>query len=470
MSNLLSKTAVCGILAFAYLQMPAQEPRKIEYRKDATMREWKSASTLSLDRLKGFKMRKADPAVDKYGGWKVSGTFEACGFFRTEQRNGRWWLVDPEGNPFIFKGVAVFSVGRSRRQQEVFSEKYGTARAWADEGMDQLRSLGFNGLGAWSAVDDVRGSGSPMPYTVIVSPMGRYHSVHLKRYGGKYLQHGWQNYRFDLAMVFDPEFDTFVESELAKVEKYKDDPWLVGYFTDNEIPWVNDALDRHLTLLAHDEPGYLAAREWFDERKGKGAKVEEITPEDRQAFNAFCLETYLSKVTAALRRHDTNHLYLGCRFNQWKEELHSREMFEVAGRYMDVISINHYQRWKPDPEEIANFGRWSGRPFMVTEFYTKGEDSLLPNTSGAGWNVHTQQDRGFFYQNFCLELLKSKCCVGWHWFKYMDNDPEDMHTDPSNRDSNKGMVKWNFEPYPELLELMHQFNDRTYRLIQYIDE
>ena len=64
----------------------------------------------------------------------------------------------------------------------------------------------------------------------------------------------------------------------------------------------------------------------------------------------------------------------------------------------------------------------------------------------------------------------SKCCVGWHWFKYMDNDPEDLKTDPSNRDSNKGMVKWNFEPYPELLERMQQFNDRTYRLIKYIDE
>ena len=144
-------------------------------------------------------------------------------------------------------------------------------------------------------------------------------------------------------------------------------------------------------------------------------------------------------------------------------------MFEVAGRYMDVISVNHYQRWTPDMEEITNFGKWSGKPFMVTEFYTKGEDSDLPNTTGAGWNVHTQEERGLFYQNFCLQLLESKCCVGWHWFKYMDNDPEDLTTDESNRDSNKGMVKWNFEPYPALLAKMKQLNDRTFRLIQYFD-
>ena len=447
----------------------AQEYRKVESRKNATVPTWTTYETRTVDALKGFKLRKTDPATDEYGGWKTV-SWEASGFFRTQKEGDRWWLVTPSGHPYIFKGVAVFSVGHSDRQRGALKERYGTSEAWADAEMEHLRQLGFNGLGAWSMVDVVRKSGKPMPYTVIVSPMGRYHGQHLRRYGGKYLQHGWQNYRFDLAMVFDPEFDRMVEQEVAKVAAYKDDPWLVGYFTDNEIPWVNDALDRHLTLLAHDEPGYLAVRKWFDERKGKDARPEDITQEDREAFNAFYLDTYLSKVTSALRKYDTNHLYLGCRFNQWKEELHSKAMFEVAGRYMDVISVNHYQRWAPDMKEITNFGEWSGKPFIVTEFYTKGEDSELPNTAGAGWNVHTQAERGWFYQNFCLQLLESKCCVGWHWFKYMDNDPEDLTTDYSNRDSNKGMVKWNFEPYTALMERMKQLNDRTYRIIKYFDE
>lgn len=458
----------CALFLALAFSAGAQEPRRIETRKNTKVETWTAYPTRTLDRLKSFKLRRTDPASDQYGGRKDV-SLEATGFFRTQKIGDRWWLVDPEGHPFIFKGVTAFSVGHSERQKNALSDKYGSREAWADAEMDHLRSLGFNGLGAWSDVRSVRKSSKPMPYTVIVSPMGRYKGVHIKRFGGKYLKHGWQNYRFDLAMVFDPDFDKFVESELAKVEAYRDDPWLVGYFTDNEIPWVNDALDRHLTLLAHDEPAYLAVREWFDARKGKGAKPEDITPEDRSAFSAFYLETYLSKVTAALRKHDPNHLYLGCRFNQWKEELHNPAMFEVAGRYMDVISVNHYQRWTPDMEEITNFGKWSGKPFMVTEFYTKGEDSGLPNSSGAGWNVHTQQERGWFYQNFCLALLESKCCVGWHWFKYMDNDPEDTTTDYSNRDSNKGLVTWDFEPYAPMLDLMKQFNDRTLRLIDYLD-
>lgn len=445
-----------------------QNPRMVESRPNAQAREWTSYETMTVDRLPGFRMKRKDPGTDKFGGY-LSAQYEATGFFRTQQIDGRWWIVDPEGHPYIIKGVAVFSTGGSDRQSAALKEKFGTPAEWAENQMDMLRSYGFNSLGAWSRVDEVRQASRPMPYTVIVNPMGMYKAAHIKRFGGKYHSHGWQNYRFDLAMVFDPEFDKYVEKAVSAVAKYKDDPYLVGYFTDNEIPWVNDALDRHLTLLAKDEPAYLAVSEWFRERKGAAATAADITQEDRDAFSAFYFETYLSKVVTALRKYDSNHLYLGCRFNQHKEELANKAMFEVAGRYMDIVSINHYRKWQPEAAQMRNWIEWSGKPFIITEFYTKGEDSELPNNTGAGWNVRCQEDRGWFYQNFTMELLKSRGCVGWHWFTYMDNDPENMHTDPSNRDSNKGVVRWNFEPYTVLLEEMQQLNDRVWNLIQYFD-
>jgi hypothetical protein len=51
----------------------------------------------------------------------------------------------------------------------------------------------------------------------------------------------------------------------------------------------------------------------------------------------------------------------------------------------------------------------------------------------------------------------------------MDNDPEDLTTDPSNRDSNKGIVSIRYQPYKPLLEGMKEFNREVYRLIDYID-
>ncbi len=437
-------------------------------RKNATDSVWKPYTAKTIDKLPNFSITK-DPNTDQYGGWKV-GSQKATGFFRTEKIGNRWWIIDPEGNLFIHKGVAVVSPGTSDNQEKALAEKFKTEKNWAKEETDFLKKQGFNGTGAWSKVDFLRETKNPLVYTVIVSPMGSYKQQHLKKFNGKYEEAGWQGYRYDLAMVFDPEFDQHVEKEISKIAKYKNDKYLLGYFTDNELPWVDDALDRHLTKLQKNEAGNIAAQKWLDQRKGKPSTIADVTDADRLEFTGFYFETYLKKVAEAVKKYDPNHLYLGCRFNQELDELDNPKIFEVAGKYMDIVSVNHYRKWEPQQEILKNWEKWSGKPFIITEWYTKGEDSGLPNKTGAGWNVPTQNDRGLFYQNFIIELLKSNACVGWHWFRYQDNDPENLKTDYSNRDSNKGIINSNYDRYEPLLEHMKFFNDNTYQLIQYLDK
>ena len=86
---------------------------------------------------------------------------------------------------------------------------------------------------------------------------------------------------------------------------------------------------------------------------------------------------------------------------------------------------------------------------MVTEFYTKGEDTKLDNSSGAGFVVRDQQNRGFAYQHFTLGLLEAKNCVGWVFFKYLDDE-----------DCNKGMLDYNYKPYTSLTKYMSDINSR----------
>ena len=47
--------------------------------------------------------------------------------------------------------------------------------------------------------------------------------------------------------------------------------------------------------------------------------------------------------------------------------------------------------------------------------------------------------------------------------------PEDLTTDPSNRDSNKGLVTIRYEPYRELADGMREFNRQAYRLADFFD-
>jgi hypothetical protein len=94
----------------------------------------------------------------------------------------------------------------------------------------------------------------------------------------------------------------------------------------------------------------------------------------------------------------------------------------------------------------------------------------MENLSGAGWIVATQQDRGIHYQNFLLSLLTNKNFIGLHWFRYQDNDPKDNTADPSNLDSNKGMVNVDYEWYIPLVNAMSQINNRKYRLVNFIEK
>jgi len=452
----------------------AHTPYSVEARKNTRTQTWTVNEARTVDCLEGFTPGKREPKVDKFGGWKV-GRHEASGFFRTEKIDGRWWLITPEGNLYIGKGVSTFSPGNSGRSKAELAARYGDVSGWAATEGARLKANGFNSVGAWSrhSVFQTLDDSAKIPYCVIVSPMRALNDA-IKSSGTEreaYAAAGWEGYPYDFACVFHPDFDKYVDEKVSAIATYANDPYCIGYFTDNEIPWKQYALDKCLGMWPAGHMNHDRAQEWLDARKGhSGAKLDEADAEDRNAFIAYCLDIYLQKVSAAVHKYAPNQLFLGCRFNQWNYELVNDKIFEVAGKYMDVISINHYQRWQPDAEYTAKWESWSGKPFLITEFYVKGEDSGLPNATGAGWNVRTQQDRGYFFQNFALELVKCGNCVGWYWFKYLDNDPEDLKADRSNRDSNKGIFKWNYDPWPELLGSMKQFNAEVYNLTEYYDK
>jgi hypothetical protein len=161
-------------------------------------------------------------------------------------------------------------------------------------------------------------------------------------------------------------------------------------------------------------------------------------------------------------------MYLGPRINIADARNNSFFM-QAIGPYVDILAVNYYGIWTPNSVEMHNWGTNLQKPFMVTEFYTKGDDSGLANNSGAGWIVKTQLERGYAYQNFTLALLESKYCVGWHWFKYFDNDPSIANAEPSNIDGNKGIVNILYEPYLPLVNKMKELNLRVYNLIDYFD-
>ena len=433
-------------------------------RKPLIVKAWRKTGkpkpyeTRILTHLAGFEPGKA-PRLSRYGGW-VGTRCEATGFFYPRKIGDRWWLIDPEGWRFLHVAVNGVRPGTSPKNRRTLPKAFGTQAKWRDATLALLRAHGFNGTACWS--DDRLNAGAPQ--RLAYTPVWNFMSTYGKKRGGVVQVAGHKAYPNGCIFAFDPEFETFADRHARRLAATKDDPFLLGHFSDNEMPFPRDSLDRYLALPEAD-PGRKAAREWLTKRKG--SPRARIGKDDREAWRGHVADTYFRIVGRAIRKHDPNHLYLGSRFHG--SEKGSAAVFAAAGKHLDAISVNVYGVWTPGAGMLQRWTEWSGKPVIITEWYAKGADSGMANTTGAGWTVPTQQERGWFYQNFTLALLESRVCVGWHWFKYMDNDPEDTRTDPSNRDSNKGIVTATYEPYTPLLDAMKALNRVVYPLTTYFD-
>jgi hypothetical protein len=438
----------------------------VDTKGKTSVPSWKPYDTVTLENVTGFTAGDESVEYSQYGGWKGK-QVQAKGFFYPLQIDGRWWLVDPDGYLYINKAIVSVEPGSGPSYAASFAQKFGSSvPQWADFSVNLLKGNGFNGTGAWTQETKLNQASERLASTRLLYFIQGYADI----LGITVQQSGHKGYPNDVMPILDPGFAVYADQLASTLAANRNDRYLLGYFTDNELPSTPDLLNKYLAVnLADPALGYTgqAAWTWFKERKGEAAVVADIDWTDQQAFLEYLYGRYYEVTTQAIKKYDPNHLMLGTRLTN--PSFLGKGIFQAAGRYLDVIAMNYYMTWTPDSRLMNLWTSWSGKPVIITEWYTKGEDSGFPNTSGAGWIVKTQDDRGKFYQNYALALLESKNIIGWHWFKYLDNDPYDTTADPSNTDANKGILNIQYDPYPSLLNRMKSFNDNVYPLISFLD-
>ena len=402
---------------------------------------------------------------DKYGGLApLKG--QNTGFFHTEKISEKFWLVDPEGNLFISKGVnhvnylSDYSPTLNLNPyNRIVSTKYGSADAWAEETVDRLRSWGFNTIGAWSSEETFT---KEMPYTIILNIALR---------AGADWESG------EITDYFSEDFAKAADEAAAEFcSPRRDDRYLIGYFTDNELRWTADwrsqreIFDDYM-LLPSDAEGKKALVEYLKETYANISSLnqawgttfssfEELlsvseaprnqaVDSDKLGFIQVASQRYFQTCHDAIKKYDPNHLILGVRYAFKPPD----EALKGCIGYVDVLSMNCYAN--PDTREftdaLINFGKThnvTGLPIMVTEFSFKAKDSGLPNTRGAGVPVDTQSERADFYEEYVKTFLAQPFIVGYHWFQYADQ-PAEGRFDGEN--SNFGLVTINDEPWSILV-------------------
>ncbi|MBN2311529.1 MAG: hypothetical protein JXR94_21305 [Candidatus Hydrogenedentes bacterium] len=415
---------------------------------------------------------------------------KATGFFHVEEIDGRWWFIDPAGAAFYAVGTDHIRYTGHWCQTlgyapygKVTQAKYGDETAWAEATAERLHAWGFNAVTAGH------------------SPSMRYRGfAHTE-----FLSIGTQFSPMDdlcprttwtgFPNVFSPLWPRYCDRVARKrCADNADDPWLLGYFIDNELEWygkshreeglfdeawkkpadhtakqawvafLNDALgdaaafEKHWGVRVADFDALAAHQEPAPPRTERARAIA-------QDWVRLVAERYFKTAADAIRRYDPNHLVLGNRFAGGAPGI-----WDVAGRHCDVVTFNMYPRVDvdlgvPDSviETIETWQKEAGRPLMITEWSFPALDSGLPCKHGAGMRVDTQAQRTRCFEYFQTVMFSLPFMVGSDFFMFVD-EPALGISDTFPEDSNYGLIDGEDQPYPELTAAATALNARVYDL------
>ena len=296
-------------------------------------------------------------------------------YFTVGRRNGHWWFITPEGEPFFSIGMnhidsATLRVGESLR---LWREKYGNSqRRWIEEGVaPDLKAWGFNTMG-WTQEVVVRGPTMhrhSRSFTFEEYQWAAMPYCHLLPFTET---HQWE-YETRYPDVFSHEFEDWCDYVARdQCARMAEDPNLIGYFYVDCPTWAHC-------------PERNPKGPWFDPERLK-------TESGRQALFEMAARYY--QVTHdAIRRYDPDHLILGDRYEA--KALVPEEVVKAAVPYVDVLSFQYFS----DPSSICrDLQRWhelTGKPILLADAATPGR-------------------RAERYEPMIRALRELPCCVGWH--------------------------------------------------------
>ena len=344
---------------------------------------------------------------------------------------------------------------------------YASGSEWAQKTQTDLRSWGFNTLGGWSENSLLNKSSSEvrLPYTVVLH-LGAYHRA------------PWDD------LFSDEAYRAIDGAAKSQIDPIKNDPNLIGYFTDNELGWWDDTIFlNYVKLLPENSAGRKKAHELIRDHYGtfenfkkdwilssKSWEQFDRSPDLKLRPGGSGMEVvnkwtrtigdhYYKTVHDAIRRYDQNHLILGDRYCQY----FNFEIARASKPYIDVASTNLGADWTDgtnSPFQLETLHYITGKPILITEFYMCATENRSgnKNTSANFPVVQTQAERAVSFKRNIEELAKLPYVVGAHWFQMHD---EPMFGRGDGEDYNMGLIDIFGKPYSLMTSVPKSINIKT---------
>jgi hypothetical protein len=392
----------------------------------------------------------------RYGGYEGTRA-PATGFFRVEKTDDRWWFVDPDGHLFLSVGCDVMQpsmITRTVGRAGVFEQlppddlvpglerdgdrgasflSWNLLRRFGDDWLTRWAELCFRRMESWG-LNTVANWSHPSLYDA-----GR------KPYAVPLASWTTDVHYLGLPDVYSDAFAKRVDESAARqCAPRRDDPWLLGYFLANEPPFPQKELQTvDLILAGPDTATKAALRRWL---------ANGDTPQRRREFIGDAFERYIQITSAAVKRHDPNHLNLGMRGGGRPTEAEIR-----AARAFDVYSVNVYDYEVP-VDRVREISKLTGKPIVVGEFHFGAPGRGL---AASLVQVRDQEQRGVAYRSYVEQAYAQPELIGTHYFQWADQ-PTTGRFDGENY--NIGLIDVTDRPYPDLVAALVESHRRLRRL------
>lgn len=410
----------------------------------------------------GISQASRDPDEARSDG--STGRCETDRPFSVRRAGRAAWLVRPRGERFFSLGVCCVDQGTTRDQY--LEERpgyaawryYPSGEAWSRATLGRLQSWGFTTAGGWSDFTTLRSSPDA---DLVFAPV-----LHVGSTAGA----PWWD-------MWDPRIMDRMERVAEDgIRAIRDDPRVMGYYSDNEMGWWNAALfrltleqvatseqrrrlvallrrtyhDRWDRLLRDFDPEGLDSFADLERGGGKlylrgGGSGMRVLRE----FLSLAAERYYSLVREIIKRKDARALFLGDRY----QSFYYPEVARAAGRHADVVSCNLNAGWNDGsfPRfQLDTLHALTGRPILVSEFYLVARENRSGNENPPGFPVvDTQRERAAGFRRTVETLLRIPYVVGADWFQYYD-EPTFGRADGENYSF--GLVDIRDRPYDELAQ------------------
>jgi len=382
--------------------------------------------------------------------------------FSIQQEGGISWLIKPGGERLFSFGVCVVNQGASRETLSPTNpgyaafQHYENSYHWAEATLKRLKAWKFTTIGGWSDYAALR---ECRDREVAFTPV-----LHVGSSAGVPWWDMW---------------DTNIVARMHQIARdqilpLRDDPRLLGYYSDNEMGWWNAILFK-MTLEQAPASGQRQrlirllreaySNNWsellkdfetegvgtFDELDQRGMLY--LRPGSKgiriyRRFLSLMAERYYTLVREIIRAYDKRALILGDRY----QSFYYPEVARVCAAHVDAASGNLNAAWNDGTFPrfyLDTLHALTGKAVFVGEFYMAAQQNRSGNKNNKSLfpTVTTQKERATGFVTTINALLRIPYVVGADWFQYYD---EPTHGREDGENFNFGLVDIHNRPYEAL--------------------